>query len=217
MFNASDAISVSGIAPMMITFYHDMLLNKGFSSVPALTVEKVIQGTVEACMSSSVSKSDIPVTSIKALIDILAIKACNYTLSGGSQHEFQAVSQTLTTIFSKWDLMLLSPKSLKMLITDLYMIPCSYPIPDLSHQIGLLVFQILRLLRRMDTDTFPLQAALAGAALLCDGDDVAAIDILQSHGFSSLQGKENVKECITEYIVSSPIEQAILRLLSDTT
>ncbi|EFO63072.1 Hypothetical protein GLP15_1784 [Giardia lamblia P15] len=217
MFNASDVVSVSSIVPMMITFYHDMLLNKEASSISALTLEKVIQGTIEACMSSPVNKSDIPITSIKALVDILAIKACNYTLSGGSQHQFHSISQTLMTIFSGWDLMLLSPKSLKMLLTDLYTIPCSYPIPDLSRQIGLLIFQILRLLERMDTGIFQLQAALAGAALLCGGDDAATIEILQSHGFSDLQGKESIKECITKYIISSPIEQAILRLLSDTT
>ena len=67
----------------------------------------------------------------------------------------------------------------------------------------------------MDTSVFQLQAAFASAALLCIGEVDAAIETLQSHGFSAVHEKESIKDCITEYIVSSPIEQAVLRLLDN--
>ena len=216
-FNTSSLASISGIVPLIIAFYYDALVNRRVlsASASALAMEKVIQGVVGVYMSNSINRSHISITTTKTLVDILAIEAHDYALLGCSQYQFQPILQTLTCIFDRWDLMLLSPKSLKALLADLYAIPCLYPISDLSQKVGLLIFQILRLLKKMDTSVFQLQAAFASAALLCIGEVDAAIETLQSHGFSAVHEKESIKDCITEYIVSSPIEQAVLRLLDN--
>lgn len=214
--NSSNMVTISNIVSLSIKFYYDILLHKRISSDSALTMEMVIKGIVDASMSNPVNRSDISSTTTKVLVDILAIKACDYSLSGGNQYQFKPITQILTDILNKWDAILLSPKTLGALLTDLYSLSCLYSIPNLSQQIGLLIFKILRLLKSMDTGTYQIQAALAGASLISIGNTDAAIDILQSHGFLDLHNKDQIKDCILKYIVSSPIEQVVITLLNNS-